>query len=502
MKGRYHLINLVSIVIIVIFGNLLAQRYFFTVDLTEAGIYSLSTATKKLIRKLDDTVTVKVVFSKEIPYPYSTRTRYALDMLNDYRMLSRGKIRLDVVSPEDQGELERTAQLYGIPPVRVNVMENDQIQIKKVYMGIAFVHGDRIESIPVVSDVSQLEYQISSILKGLMTEKKKTVAFFAGKDKKSFSRLKELLKDGYEVKTVDLKHDDLTDADLLVIAGPDEKLTGEEVFAVEQFILRGGKALFLLDRVGGNLQYGFGSTRQTGLEKLLESYGIKIRPSLVYDLSAGMVNVKERRGGFVFNTVTPYPFFPRITGFNRKNIITRNIETITLGFASPIEVEKKEGIETSVLARTSERSGVLNAPFYVAVDRRFTEKDFSGPSQPVAVVVSGRFKSIFSDKKKDKDMLKEGESRLIVIADSDFASDDFIGMTENAQFVLNAVDWLSEDDSLITIRAKNVESRPVRDLSPVLQKGVKYSSIAVPPLLAVLTGIGIWLYRKGRRISL
>ncbi|NOZ26238.1 MAG: hypothetical protein GXO94_09145 [Nitrospirae bacterium] len=506
MKGGYQLVNLVSVIVIVIFGNLLAQRYVVTADLTEAGIYSLSPATEKLVSELDDTVTVKVVFSREIPYPYSVRTRYALDMLNDYRMLSRGKIRLDVISSEDAAELERAARIYGIPPVRVNVMENDQIRIKRVYMGVAFVHGDRIENIPVISDVSQLEYQISSILKGLLRERKKTVAFSGGGggDEKSYSRLKELLGDGYEVKTVELRDDELADADLLLIAGPGEKLGDDEVRAVDQFILRGGKVLFLLDRVSADLQYGFGRAVETGLEDLLSSYGIELKPVLVYDLSAGMVNVKERRGGFVFTAVAPYPFFPRITGLSRESMVTRNIEAVTLGFASPIGIENREGIETTVLARTSDRSGVLNAPFYVAVDRRFKEKDFSGPPRPVAVVVSGKFRSLFSDKGKDEDgdLVKEGESRLIVIADSDFASDDFIGLTENAQFVLNAVDWLSEDDTLISIRAKRIESRPVRDLSPALQKAVRYSSVAVPPLLAVLTGLGIWVYRKGRRVRL
>ncbi len=502
MRGVYGLINLISVIVIVIFGNLLAQRYVFTADLTEDGIYSLSPATEKLVRELDDTVTVKVVFSKEIPYPYSTRTRYALDMLNDYRALSRGKIRLDVVSAEDAPELERAARLYGIPPVRVNVMEDDRIQIKRVYMGIAFVHGDRIENIPVVSDVSQLEYRISSILKGLQSDKK-TLAFWKGGDERSYDRLKELLKEGYEVKSVGLDEEGLSGADLLVVAGPEKKLSDDEVFAVEQFILKGGKALFLLDRVDADLQYGFGRTVETGLEGMLAGYGIDLRPALVYDLSSGMVNVSERRGGFVFRTVTPYPFFPRITGFSKESVITRNIEAVTLGFASPLGIEKKDGIETAVLARTSERSGVLNAPFYVAVDRRFKEKDFSGPPQPVAAVVSGRFKSIFSDKKKEEgEALKEGESRIIVIADSDFASDDFIGMSENAQFVLNAVDWLAEDDTLISIRAKRIESRPVRELSPALQRAVRYSSVVLPPLLAVFTGLGVWFYRKRRRVIL
>ncbi len=498
MRKRQLYINVISLILIVIFANLLAGRYFFSLDLTESKIYSLSKATKDLIEGLNERITVKVIFSKDIPYPYSTNTRYALDLLNDYRRFSEGKISIDIIPPENVKALDEAAGLYGIPSVQVNAIENDQIRIKRVYMGLAFVHADRIETIPVVSDIGNLEYQISSVLKSLMTKERRVIAFLTGHGEKPLARLKEALRKNYEVKTLNIKDQDTQlDADLVIIAGPTERYSEEELLKIDQFILRGGKALFLLDRVQADPQYGFGRTLETGLEDLLEEYGVKIKPALVYDLSAGLINVSERRGGFLFTTVTAYPFFPRILDLDRDSIITKNIETVTLGYASPIELTEQAGIETTVLAKTSRRSGVLNPPFYVAVGRSFSEKDFQGPPTPVAVLLSGMFKSKFSGEKKD--IIKEGKSRIIIVSDSDFATDEFIDSPGNGQFVLNAIDWLAEDDSLITIRSKNVESRPIRDVTPTLQRAIRYTTVLLPPVLVVFTGVILWRIRKSRR---
>ena len=498
MRRRWIYINIISLFVIVIFSILLGYRYYLKIDLTEDRIYSLSPATEELLKGLTDTITVKLIFSRDIPYPYNNNIRYALDLIREYKRLSRGRIIIDRAPMDDERLLRETAGIYGIPPVQVNAIENDQIQIKRVYMGMAFVYGEKIETIPVVEDIGNLEYQTSSIIKSLLSDRKKKILFVSGHEERPLTRLREALRKTYEVATVNLK-DDRIDADILVVAGPRKGYTEEELLKLDQFILKGGKALFLIDRVDANPQYGFGRRIDTGVEGLLSHYGIKIKPELVYDLSAGMINVSERRGGYVFTTVVPYPFFPRIIDLNRRHIITRDIETITLGYASPIGLDRKDGLHYTVLARTSKRTGLLDAPFYVSFERRFTERDFNQEPQGVAVVVSGRFTTLYPDR---KDTLKEGESRIVVVSDSDFATDDFIGAPGNAQFILNTLDWLAEDDALISIRSKRIEERPIMQLSRSTQKLVKYTLVIVPPLLSLLTGIVLWRIRRSRRVQL
>ncbi len=500
MSRRLWIVNLVSLVIILIFGTLLAERHYLNIDLTETKIYTLSDATKKMLRDLKDSITVKVFFSKDIPYPYNTTARYVMDILRDYKRFSGGKVLIDRVDPDDTS-FERDASRYGIPPVQVNAIENDQIQIKRVYMGLAFVHGEKIESIPVVTDTSTLEYEVSSTIKTLLSEEKKTVGFTTGHGEKPLFRVKEFLKRQYNVKSINLKDEEPEGIDLLIIAGPTNKFEDNELLRIDQFIMKGGKVLFLVDRVQADLQYGFGRTIETGIENLLKHYGVEVEPALVYDLSSGVVNISERRGGFIFTTLTRYPFFPKIVNLNREEIITRDIETITLGYTSPIKYEENEGLKFIVLAKTSDHSGVLKQPFYVAVNRKFRPEDFSGPPSPVALIAAGKFKTKFEDR-KEEDLLKEGDSRILVVADSEFATDEFIEAPGNAQFLLNCIDWLAEDDSLISIRSKRVESRPIRQLTPSLQKVIKYATVLTPSVLTVIGGLIIWTVRKRRRIAL
>jgi gliding-associated putative ABC transporter substrate-binding component GldG len=501
MKRAERLINIVSLVLILIFGTLVAERYGGRLDLTEKKLYTLSPATIKMLNTLNDTVNVKVIFSKDIPSPYSTQRRYVIDMLKDYSRASGGKIILDVINPKDSARFEEAARLYGIPPVQMNAFENNQIQIKRVYMGLAFIKGDRIETIPVLADVNQLEYQISSTIKTLMREHKKVVGFLSGHDEKPLGRLREYLKKQYDVKTVNPTDDDLKGLDLLVVAGPQKEFKDKELRAIDQFILKGGKALFLIDRIQADPQYGFGREIKTGIERLLKNYGIDIRPSLVIDLSAGMINVSERRGGFVFTTVVPYPFFPKIINLNRDSIITRDIDTITLAFSSPIETKKSKAVQYLWLAKTSERSGIVEAPFFVGITRRFSRRDFSGPSSIVALMADGKFRSMFADS-KDKGPVKEGQSRMVVVSDSDFATDEMLSAPVNIQFVVNAIDWLSEDDSLISIRSKQVQARPIKQLSAQVERVLKYTIILVPAILAVFLAVVLWTYRKARRVRL
>ncbi|RMG69457.1 MAG: hypothetical protein D6710_08755 [Nitrospirae bacterium] len=501
MKNTERIINIVSLILILIFGTLLASRYGGRLDLTEKKLYTLSEATVKLIGNLKDNVNVKVLFSKDIPAPYSTQRRYVIDLLRDYSRLSGGRILIDEVNPKDTGAFEETARLYGIPPVQMNAFENNQIQIKRVYMGLVFIRGDRIETIPVIADVRQLEYQISSTLKALMRESKKTVGFLTGHDEKPLMGLKEYLGKQYDVKTLNLKEDELKGVDLLVVAGPQRELKEDELLVLDQYIMKGGKVLFAIDRVQADPQYGFGRELKTGIERLLKSYGIDIKPALVIDLSAGMINVSQRRGGFMFTTVVPYPFFPKIINLNQEALITRELDTITLAFASPIETEKREGVHYEWLAKTSERSGIVENPFYVGITRRFKEEDFSGPPSVVALQVQGSLNSLFANSDK-KDILKKGQSRLVVISDSDFLSDELLQAPGNAQFIVNAIDWLSEDESLINIRSKQVEARPIKQLSPALQRLLKYTIVLLPSVLAVLFGILVWTYRRARRVKL
>ncbi|RME64335.1 MAG: hypothetical protein D6778_08135, partial [Nitrospirae bacterium] len=145
MNRRLYLINLFSLIVIVVFGSLWAEKTLLNIDFTEGKLYTLSSATKDILKKIESPITVKVFFSKEIPYPYNTVSRYVLDILQDYSRVSGNKVRIERVDPDDE-RFEKLASTYGIPPVQVNTIEASQIKIKKVFLGLGFVSEDRIET--------------------------------------------------------------------------------------------------------------------------------------------------------------------------------------------------------------------------------------------------------------------------------------------------------------------------------------------------------------------
>lgn len=498
MSRRLWIINLVSILVIMIFGSLWAEKTLLNIDFTEGKLYTLSPATEEILKKIQRPVTVKVFFSKEIPYPYNTVSRYVLDMLRDYSRISGNRVRIERVDPDDE-RFEKLAATYGIPPVQVNTIEASQIKIKKVFLGLGFVSEEKIETIPVITDVSDLEYRITSTIKRLLSEEKKTIGFIKGHGTFQCNVLRDALRQQYNLKDIDLKEEDLKGIDVLVVAGPKEKFKEEELLSLDQFILRGGKVLFLVQRVQGDLQFGFARPVETGIEELLKRYGIEVPPELVYDASAGMVNVSERRGGFIFTTVVPYPFFPKIINLNRDHIITKDVEALTLGYTAPVKDSTKGDLQFISLARTSSRSGVLGRPLYVAFNRTFPAGSFAGPPQTVVALVAGRFKTAYEDKKPE---VKEGMSRIVVVGNGELADDDFIKAPANGQFLLNAIDYLAEDESLISIRSKQVQTRPIKKPSPALERAIRYATILLPPVVVVFCGIVIWGIRRSRRVQL
>ena len=158
--------------VIVILVNLVAMRFFFRFDLTANGLYSLSKASKKSVATLREPMTINVFFSKNLPPPYNTVESYLHDLLDEYTARSKDYLsyRFFDVSAKEGDLSERAeenrqmAQDYGIYPVNVQTIEQDEATIQRAYMGIVFIHGDIIERIPAVTGTDGLEYQITSTI--------------------------------------------------------------------------------------------------------------------------------------------------------------------------------------------------------------------------------------------------------------------------------------------------------------------------------------------------
>ncbi|MFT5368696.1 MAG: ABC-type uncharacterized transport system involved in gliding motility auxiliary subunit, partial [Candidatus Latescibacterota bacterium] len=134
---------IVAAIVLVVLANVVSRNFFFRLDLTENQIYSLSPSSQGVIAKIDDLLTAKVYFSDNMPGQYGNTKRYLQDILEEYAAFSGGNFRFEFYVPDDDEQLALEAQKSGIQPVQLQVIENDKMEVKRVYMGMVLLYGDQ-----------------------------------------------------------------------------------------------------------------------------------------------------------------------------------------------------------------------------------------------------------------------------------------------------------------------------------------------------------------------
>jgi gliding-associated putative ABC transporter substrate-binding component GldG len=285
--------------------NLISIQLFSRLDLSDGKVYTLSKASRELVRKLDDNLTIKAYFSRDLPPPYNANSRYLRDQLDEYKAYSRGKFTYEFVDPGSDSLLEREAQGFQIPPVQVNAVEKDKIEVKKVYMGLAFIYQDKHETLPVIQSTDGLEYEISSTIKRLTSKDRVKIGILQGLEApdlyKDLNNLRTLLERNYTVQPISLERNQTipSDVKVLLVIGVLTDFDDWSKFAIDQFIMSGGKVGFMLNRVAADLQNSQARQALLRLDDWTTSYGFKINPNLVEDRRCGVINVRQSMGGAV-----------------------------------------------------------------------------------------------------------------------------------------------------------------------------------------------------------
>ena len=236
--------------------NWVSQDFFFRFDLTENKMFSLSDSSKSVVKKIDGLLTMKVYFSDNLPGEYGSNKRYLQDMIEEYASYSKN-IRYEFYQPETDEELETEAQSYGISPVQLQVIENDNLAIRKVYMGLVCIYTtneeEKRETIPVIQNAG-LEYNITTMIKRMTDSNKRSIgiANFSETDMK-LENVKELLKQNYNVFDIKLDNPVQNNIDALIISGIIDTLDDVKINHLEQYLNSGGT--YSLHKIGFQLIY-------------------------------------------------------------------------------------------------------------------------------------------------------------------------------------------------------------------------------------------------------
>jgi gliding-associated putative ABC transporter substrate-binding component GldG len=520
---------------ILILLNIVSVRLFGRLDLTKNSLYTLSDASKNLVKSLDDRLTVKAYFTEELPAPYNNIRRTVLDQLNEYKAYAKGNLQFEFIDPSgEKGEQE--AQQQGIQPVQVQVINDDKMELKRGYMGMVLLYEDKKEVIPVIQNTSTLEYDLSSTMKRLTQKTQKKIAFLSGQGEATpmpsglppqmqqqmgaseLRRVQEVLSKQYDVQTADVSNGQQISSDFaaLIVVSPKQEFKEVAKYQIDQYIMRGGKVAFLLNKVDGDLQQRFGRTIELKLEDMLEHYGLRINPDLIRDGKCAPISIVQQQGGFQIQSQIQFPYIPIISDFSRDNMMTKNLQSLVLGFVSSVDTTAlaAKGLHAEILARSSKQSGRQTQFFMFDPMQQWTRDQFTESGIPIAVVLTGKFSSFYANKPIPSDTganaspipgptINQGlDTRIILVGDGDFVKDQFVRGSDNMTFFANIVDYLVDDAGLISIRSKDVSMAPLEQVSDGSKKMYKYGTMLLPPIAVMLFGLFRWRMRQAKRKAL
>lgn len=526
-KSVYGITTTVLVVAIVLVANIVSSNLFGRADLTKGKIFSLNSASKKVVGGLDDDFLVKAYFTKNLPAPYNANAKYIEDQLEEYRAFSKGRFKFSFVDPGDDAKLQEEAQKYRIPAVQVQVMEKDQFAVKQAYMGVVCLYKDRQEVLPVVDNPSGLEYEITSAMKKLASGQQElpAVGFLSGHDEPGMEQMQtvtQVFQKQYRMRPVSVANGQRVPDDIkvLLLVSPRRNLSAWERFAVDQYIMKGGKVAFLIDKVDVNLQYQQATPLQLAIDDWTQAYGFKVADNLIGDHdNPGILNVSQQEGMFRMMSQVPFPFIPSLRNFDRTNVVVKDLQRFSPYFASSVDTSaaRAKGLKAEALVLSSPKTLIQERQFNINPLERWTNEQFDKGQQVVAAVVSGKFTSAFKGQPvpaandsgavaaPDAGMrLDESpENRVLVIGDGEFFVDGKGGSDrDNLLFFQNMVDWLAQDEALIAIRSRESTDRPLRTVDEATKRVVRYGNVIGGPLAVVLLGVGVWQSRKRRKFEL
>ncbi len=518
-ERRQIIFRVVLILGILVLVNIIAVRFFKRFDLTQEKIYTLSDASKNLVKSLDDKFLVKAYFTSDLPAPYNNNRRYLQDQLDEYRAYAGGNFQYEFIDPSKKEDTEQEAQRYGVPPVQVQVLKEDKLQIEKAYMGLVFLYGDKQERLPVVQSTSNLEYEISSTIKKMTSKDLKKIGFLTGQGEpnlQAMGHLQEMLVKQYQVVNVDLTGGKAIPSDIavLVVDAPDKQFKSWEKFLIDQYVMKGGRVAFFLNTVTANLQNQMGRTNPINLDDLLETYGTRVNTDLVRDASCAYVTVSQNAGFMVIQNQVPFYYLPRASEFNKTSPIVKDLSSVVFYFASSVDtsIARSKGLSSTVLVKSSNHAGRQENIFMMNPTAQFTPDMFKESGIPLAVTVEGAFASAFGNRPVNADSsvratidttnkLVNGKlTKIVVVGDGDFLQDQLSGGNrDNFLLASNMIDWLADDIGLASIRSRNSDSKPLDEVTEGTRMWVKSVNLAVPPFLVIMVGIVRWRWRAAMR---
>lgn len=543
------LLLLANGLVLLVLLNLLASFYFFRLDLTEEKRYTIKPQTKELLSNLEEEVFVEVFLEGDLNSGFKRFQKSIRETLGEFRIYSNNNVNFIFTDPTlAMGEKARNEYMSelaskGISPT--NVIENkDGQRVEKFVFpgalvsvggfetGVMLLKGSRTQGSQEAlnQSIENVEFELANAIYKLTNSNRKKIGMVRGHgelDSLQIASFNNALLEQYDIFQVDINRKAaIGDYEALIVAKPRTEFSEQEKYKLDQYLMRGGKLLLLLDRLDANMDSAssenyFAFPYNLNLDDQLFRYGIRINPDLVQDRVSGKYPiVVGNEGGKARLMQLDWPFFPLINQY-ADHPITRNLDASQTKFISSIDTVKAIGVRKTPLLFSSPYSRKLTAPVKVGVNdlrKQMNEGSFNAGPIPVAYLLEGNFTSLYKNRfaPSGVDTLgfkaNSSSTKIMVVADGDMARNDvnprqntpqslgydpFTKYTfANQDLLLNMVAYLTNENGLIAARNKEVKIRPL-DKQKIQSERTYWQliNLVLPLVLLLLFGL-VWVYLR------
>lgn len=550
MKKRRNLKLILISLIGALTLNAVSQFYYRRWDLTQDQRFTLSDPSIQTIGKFTSTIYVDVLLDGELPAEFLRLKREVKLLLEQYALKNPNLVFefIDPLQdPSNSTSVIDELQRLGLRPAQITTEEGGKISQEVIFPWAMVNYGDRSEKVQLLrnqpgaseqdrinASIENLEFAFSDAFSKLSIARKKTIAVLKGNGEledryladyltslQSYYRIAPFTLDSVEIAP-NQAIKELSNFDAVIVAKPTEPFTESEKLVLDQYMISGGKSLWLIDPVAMDMDslYATGSSvglwRDLNLDDLLFKYGVRFNAKLVSDLVCAPVVLATGSGRDAQYNPIPWPYYP-IALTQDNHPIVSNLEPVWYRFSGSIDT-LTNSYKKTILHQSSALSRVEGVPKIIQLSQAAEQPNpdqFTPGNFPLAVLIEGAFTSAYKNRQKafDLENFKENgpENKMILISDGDLISNQFqkgkaleLGYDQwtnsffgNKEFLINAMNYLLEDNGLINIRNKQVKI-PLLDATKVEaeRKYWQFLNLGLPVLILGFFGIGFLVVQK------
>ncbi len=567
---NHYFVQLLIVITIIIVVNIISSNIFTRIDLTSEKRYTLSESSQELLKDVDDIVYFRVFLDGDFPAGFKRLRRETKELLDEFRAYNKN-IEYEFINPsssESDKERNATYQLLveqGLNPTNLQVKTKGGLDQQVIFPGalVSYQNNEmpvelldaQINTPPEAAlnnSIQNLEFKFASVISGLIKSVKPNIAFIEGHgelDDQETYDITIALQDNYVVDRLSLdgkinsllvrslvdsasqKYNIRPKYAAIIIAKPDTVFSQKDKFIIDQYIMYGGKVMWLIDPVFASMDSIQSKENTVSVENNLDlqiqlfNYGVRINRDLVLDLNGLPIPIRTGQvGGQAQIDFFPWYYFPVIMPTS-KHPIVKNLNAIKTQFVSSIDTTSAKNVQKTILLKTSDYSKIEGVPSMISLRLLTEEPDiiaYPGPPQAIAVLLEGVFQSDFRNRipqaiVTDKEIgFKERSvpTSMIVVSDGDIIKnqfhipkgyplplgfDQFTGETfGNKDFILNALNYLTDGPGLISLRSREMKLR-LLDKTKISSNRIIWQlvNLLVPVIFVLLIGVLlVWLRKR------